>query len=83
MTEYGEHVPNEVRGGPLRELREATGLSPEDLAGRMDVSPARVAAIGGGDLETVSVHTLRRYAQALGATLHVEIENDRDRTAIL
>jgi transcriptional regulator with XRE-family HTH domain len=83
MTEHVEHVPNEVPGGPLRELRQATGLSPEDLAERMDVSPARVAAIEGGDLETLSVHMLRRYVQALGATLHVEIENGRDRTAIL
>jgi transcriptional regulator with XRE-family HTH domain len=83
MTEYVEHVPSEVPGGPLRELREAAGLSQEDLAERMEVSPARVAAIEGGDLETVMVHTLHRYVQALGARLHVEIEHGQDRTAIL
>lgn len=83
MTEHVEHVPSEVPGSPLRELREAAGLSQEDLAQRMDVSPARVAAIEGGDLETVMFHTLRRYVQALGATLHVEIEHGQYRTAIL
>jgi transcriptional regulator with XRE-family HTH domain len=83
MTQHVEHVPSEVAGGPLRELREAAGLSPEDMAERMEVSPARVAAIEGGDLETVMVHTLRRYVQTLGARLHVEIEHGQDRTAIL
>jgi transcriptional regulator with XRE-family HTH domain len=83
MAEHVEHVPSEVPGGPLRQLREAAGLSQEDLAERMDVSPARVAAIEGGDLETVMVHVLRRYVQALGARLHVEIEHGQDRTPIL
>ena len=83
MTQHVEHVPSEVPGEPLRELRQAAGLSQEDVAERMDVSPARVAAIEGGDLETVMVHTLHRYAQALGATLHVEIEYGADRVPLI
>lgn len=83
MTEHVEHVPSEVPGDLLRGLRETAGWSQDDMAERMDVSRARVAAIEGGDLETMMVHTLRRYVEALGLTLHVEIEHGGDRIPIV
>ncbi|QCU78228.1 XRE family transcriptional regulator [Citricoccus sp. SGAir0253] len=83
MTQHVEHVPSEVPGTPLRALREAAGLTQEDVADRMDISRAQVAAIEGGDLETVRLHLLHRYARALGAALHVEIEHGEDRLPLI
>ena len=35
---------------------------------------ARVSRLEGGDLERSQVDTLRRYVEAVGGTLHVEVE---------
>ncbi len=65
---------DEVRAYQLRELREAAELTQVELAARLDVSQNRVSRLEGGDLERSQIDTLRRYVEALGGTLHVEVE---------
>ena len=63
----------EVRAYRLRELREAYGLTQTDVAGELSVSQRRVSRIEHGDVERTQVDTLRRYAEAVGEPLRVEV----------
>ncbi len=64
----------QVRAYRLRELREEADLTQTELAERIGTGQRRVSKIEHGDIERTQVDTLRRYAEALGGTLHVEIE---------
>ncbi len=65
---------NEVRAYRLRELREALGLTQIELAETLDVSQNRISRLEHGDLERTQVDTLRRYVEALGGQLRVEVQ---------
>lgn len=72
----------EVRVHALRELREAQHITQTDLAGILHVTQRRVSAIERGDVERASVDTLRRYAEALGGNLRVEVDLGDERIQI-
>jgi predicted XRE-type DNA-binding protein len=72
----------EVRAWRLRELREQQALSQSEVADAIHVSQRRVSGIESGDVERTQVATLRRYAQAVGGELRVEVEIDGDRFQI-
>lgn len=61
------------RAYQLRELRTAQELTQAELAERMHVGQNRVSQIESGGAESTRLDTLRRYAQALGGTLSVEV----------
>lgn len=56
-----------ARGWRLADMRKRRGLTQEQVAERMGVSPSRVSQIEAGDLSTQDV--LTRYIAALGGTL--------------
>ena len=67
-VEAGRNVG--VVGPELRRLRLLSGLTQEQLAGRMDVQQAAVSKIEkGGD---IYFSTVQRYVEALGASLRVD-----------
>ncbi|MFD6449116.1 helix-turn-helix domain-containing protein [Promicromonospora sp. NPDC060204] len=61
------------RAWQLRELRTQQALTQAELAERMHVGQNRVSQIESGGAESTRLDTLRRYAQALGGTLSVEV----------
>ena len=61
------------RAWQLRELRTQAGFTQADLAAAMHVGQNRVSQIEGGGAERSRLDTLRRYAEALGGELNVEI----------
>ncbi len=65
---------DEVRAYQLRELREALGLTQVELAKVLEVSQNRVSRLEHGDIERTQVDTLRRYVEAVGGQLRVEVE---------
>ncbi len=71
---HKQRMLDEVRAYQLRELREAAELTQVELAARLDVSQNRVSRLEGGDIERSQIDTLHRYVEALGGTLHVEVE---------
>jgi transcriptional regulator with XRE-family HTH domain len=73
---------NEIRVPSLRELREAQHITQTDLAGILHITQTRVSRIERGDLERASVDTLRRYAEALGGHLRIEVEFGDNRIQI-
>lgn len=72
----------QVRAYQLRELRELAALTQNDVAERIGKGQRQVSKIERGDIERTQVDTLRRYAEALGGTLHVEIQVGGRRMAI-
>ena len=50
-----------------------------DIAVRLGVGQNRVSNIERGDLERVQIDTLRRYVEAVGGVLRVEVEIGDDR----
>ncbi|MEO6117187.1 MAG: XRE family transcriptional regulator [Pseudolysinimonas sp.] len=74
VEEHKKRMLNEVRSYRLRELREALNLTQVELADLLDVSQNRVSRLEHGDLERTQVDTLRRYVEAVGGRLHVEVE---------
>lgn len=53
-------------------LREASGLTQQQLAARIGVSQRQVSKIERGDLESTKVGTIRGYLEAVGGGLAVE-----------
>ncbi len=74
VDDHKKRMLDEVRAYRLRELREALDLTQVDLAELLDVSQNRVSRLEHGDLERTQVDTLRRYVEAVGGRLHVEVE---------
>ena len=73
VSAYEAQMRAEVRAFRLRELREAGAMTQVQMAEELSVSQKRVSMIERGDIERAQVDTLRRYAQALGGTLRVDI----------
>jgi predicted transcriptional regulator len=77
-----KRMVEEVRAYQLRELREASELTQVELAGRLHVSQNRVSGIEHGDIDCAQVDTLRKYVEALGGRLRVEVELGGERIQI-
>ena len=69
----------EVRAYKLRELREALAITQVELAAKIDVSQNRISRIEHGDIEKSQVDTLRKYVEAVGGTLRLEVEIGENR----
>jgi transcriptional regulator with XRE-family HTH domain len=61
------------RAYQLKELRQAAGMTQTELADVMNVAQNRVSQIERSGTERSRIETLRRYAEAVGGTLSVEI----------
>ena len=79
---HKKRLLNEVRAYRLRELREASNVTQVELASILQVSQNRVSRIEHGQIEHSQVDTLRRYVEALGCTLHIEVEYGDERIQI-
>lgn len=71
---HKKQMMDEVRAYRLRELREGHNLTQEELADILHVSQNRVSRIERGDVERTQVDTLRKYVEAVGGELHVEVK---------
>lgn len=79
---HKQRMLDEVRAYRLRELRETQELTQVDLARLLDVSQNRISRLEHGDIERTQVDTLRRYVEAIGGRLLVEVEIDEHRIRI-
>ncbi len=61
-------------------LRKACGLSQKELAKRVRTSQQQISRLESPSYEGHSLSMLRRVADVLGATIHVEIESKKHRT---
>ena len=58
----------------LTSFRKKTGLSQKELARRVGTSQQQISRLESPSYEGHSVSMLRRVAEALGATIHIEIQ---------
>jgi ribosome-binding protein aMBF1 (putative translation factor) len=77
-----EQALAQVRAFRLAEVRSATGLNQEELAGKLGISQSRVSRIEHGDLEHTELATLRAFAQALGGELEVTVKLGDERFVV-
>ncbi|MEX1038248.1 MAG: helix-turn-helix transcriptional regulator [Acidimicrobiia bacterium] len=73
VDRHKKRMIDEMRSYKLRELREAVEMTQVQLAERLDISQNRVSRIEHGDIERTQVDTLRKYAEAIGGHLKVEV----------
>ena len=64
----------------LAALRKESGLSQKELAKRVGTSQQQISRLESLSYEGHSLSMLRRVAEVLGATVHVEIEKRKDQT---
>ena len=62
----------------MREIREGLGLSLTDVSERSGLTRAVVSRLDNGWNLNPTLETLFRYAEALGADLHLTVEAPRD-----
>ncbi|GAB3127421.1 helix-turn-helix domain-containing protein [Glaciibacter psychrotolerans] len=82
VAAHKKRMLEEVRAYRLRELREAHELTQVELASRLQVSQNRVSRIEHGDIEHAQVDTLRKYVEAIGGALRIEVEIGDERFQI-
>ena len=82
VDRHKKRMIDEMRSYRLRELREAVEMTQVQLAERLDISQTRVSRIEHGDIERTQVDTLRKYAEAIGGRLKVEVEFGEDTVQI-
>ncbi|MFE1167511.1 helix-turn-helix domain-containing protein [Nocardiopsis sp. NPDC058789] len=73
VDRHKHRLLEEVRSYRLRELREAADLTQVQLSQQLNVSQNRVSSIERGEIGHTQVDTLRRYVEALGGNLRVEM----------
>lgn len=71
---HKERLLSETRAWRLKELREQSDLTQVELAAALEVSQNRVSRIERGDLDKTQIDTLRRYVEALGGKLRLEVQ---------
>jgi transcriptional regulator with XRE-family HTH domain len=67
----------------LAALRKKSGLSQKELARRVGTSQQQISRLESPSYEGHSLSMLRRVAEVLGATVHVEIERKKHQTALM
>jgi ribosome-binding protein aMBF1 (putative translation factor) len=60
----------------LRQVREAAGLTQEELARKMNTKKSVISRME-NHADDIRLSTLRRYAEALGADIKIRVEQPR------
>ena len=64
----------EIRAYRLKELRKELNITQVELAQLLHVSQNRISRIEHGDIEKSQVDTLRKYVEAVGGPLTLEVQ---------
>lgn len=76
VEEHKKRMMAEVRAYRLKELRKELRITQVELAQQLQVSQNRISRIEHGDIEKSQVDTLRKYVEAMGGTLRIDVEVD-------
>lgn len=69
MEEAREYTQAAIDAYNLREARKASNMTQVELAEAMGVSQNRVSRMENGDINSMSLDTLRKYVGALGGSV--------------
>lgn len=71
-----EKMTAELRAYRLKELRQGLRITQVELAQLLHVSQNRISKLEQGDIGKSQVDTLRKYVEAMGGTLRIDVEVD-------
>jgi transcriptional regulator with XRE-family HTH domain len=74
VEELKREMLAQTRGYRLREMREALGISPGNLASTLQMSALQIEQIENGDIEQFPIGLIRAYVEAVGWELKVEVD---------
>jgi DNA-binding XRE family transcriptional regulator len=74
VNELVDKLEAEIRAFRLKELRKELNITQVELAQLLHVSQNRISRIEHGDIEKSQVDTLRKYVEAVGGTLTLEVQ---------
>lgn len=74
VNQLVEKLEAEIRAYRLKELRKELNITQVELAQQLHVSQNRISRIEHGDIEKSQVDTLRKYVEAVGGTLTLEVQ---------
>jgi transcriptional regulator with XRE-family HTH domain len=74
VERHMKRMLSEVRAYRLKELRKELQITQVELAKQLHVSQNRISRIEHGDIEKSQVDTLRKYVEAVGGTLTLEVQ---------
>lgn len=74
VNELVEKLEAEIRAYRLKELRKELNITQVELAQQLHVSQNRISRIEHGDIERSQVDTLRKYVEAVGGKLTLEVQ---------
>lgn len=69
-------------GTAIKKIREARGLSQQDLATRMNISQSRISQVENRDDEDLMLGTLRAFADALGVSVALLVDEGMFKAAL-
>jgi predicted transcriptional regulator len=69
-----ENQYHRIFGFDLKQLRQQSEITQQQLASKIDTSQAMVSKIESGQLSKTQIATLQKYVEALGGTLRVSAE---------
>lgn len=73
IEERRQQMLEDIRLQELKDARRASHLTQKELAEQMGVNQKRVSALESGDIRRMRLDTLIRYADGIGAHLHVSM----------
>ena len=82
VREHEKRMLEETRAHRLRELREDQAMTQVELAARLHITQASISKFERGDLDSARIDTLRKYVDAIGGKLLVEVELGNERIQI-
>ncbi|KHL05149.1 helix-turn-helix domain-containing protein [Sinomonas humi] len=82
VNEHKKRMLEETRAHRLRELREDQAMTQVALAERLHITQASISKFERGDLDSARIDTLRKYIDAIGGKLLVEVELGNERIQI-
>ena len=74
VVEHMTRMVSEVRAYRLKELRQQLHITQVQLAEQLHVSQNRISRLEHGDIEKSQVDTIRKYVEAVGGTLRIDVE---------
>jgi transcriptional regulator with XRE-family HTH domain len=79
---HNGHARDNSGADVLRKLRHSQNLTQAELADMLYVTQERVSALERGGVARAQIGTLRRYVEALGGRLRVEVDLGGERIDI-
>jgi len=73
VDKHKKRMLNQVGAHRLRELREARGLTQVELAALLGVTQNRISRLEHAGIQRTQIDTLRRYVEAVGGELVLEV----------